>query len=742
MSDLLDAALAYAARGWHVFPLLPKDKVPKAGSAGHLDATTDEAQIRAWWPPGGVANIGIACGASGLAVVDVDPDGEASLEDLPDLPETSCVVTGRGTHHYFATAEVVRSIIGWRPNVDLKAAGGYVVAPPSVHESGVAYAWDEPDECPGHVADLPEWIAAERRVVSVAAQIDAGKAAGDWTPGLRGGLASALMHVNADDYDRWVAIGAALHLASGGCAEGFDLWDEWSRRSPRYEDGATGKRWGSFKHATGNPATVGKIVALAREGGWKGSLPLSSEYKAKVAEAKAERTQTLEASGRYFKRGDEQEVAQAVAAIMAAPMVYDRGSLWRYSAKTGRWSEIISTEVERRVGELAGEPVRGGLDKDGQVKWGILKVGQNTRTNVRKIICSEKHRRGFFDEAPAGVAFADGFLRFRGGKVVLEKHSPSHRVRAGYDFTWSGDHRCPRWLDAQRQWFGDIDDRALLLQEFAGACLFGLATTYQAALVLYGEAGAGKSQCASVIEGMFPAETVTAVPPQLMDDLYFRAELAGSLLNVVNDIPEAGIMDAGAFKAIVSGDHITARPIREAPFRFRPRAGHLFSANSLPSTKDHTDGFWRRWLLVVFDRVVALDAQVKDLATSILSEEMPGVVLWAVRGAIRLVERGHYLQAGQSADALSEWRRDSNHVAEWAHECVIRGAGFMLTEDARAVFNRWAIARGYTPLNVQTVGKRLHALGFTKDRHPISRRKGYVMKLDTGFGAEKSDPLA
>ncbi|MBM4362782.1 MAG: bifunctional DNA primase/polymerase, partial [Deltaproteobacteria bacterium] len=67
------AALNYAERGFHVFPLRPRDKVPLSGSRGELDATTDAATIAEWWRRCPDANVAIVPGASGLFVLDVDP---------------------------------------------------------------------------------------------------------------------------------------------------------------------------------------------------------------------------------------------------------------------------------------------------------------------------------------------------------------------------------------------------------------------------------------------------------------------------------------------------------------------------------------------------------------------------------------------------------------------------------------------------------------------------------------------
>ena len=89
---MLDAALAYAALGWAVFPLAPGTKRPLiAGGGGFKAATRDAEQIRRWWTETPDANIGVATGkVSGISVVDVDikpredKHGDETLRELTD----------------------------------------------------------------------------------------------------------------------------------------------------------------------------------------------------------------------------------------------------------------------------------------------------------------------------------------------------------------------------------------------------------------------------------------------------------------------------------------------------------------------------------------------------------------------------------------------------------------------------------------------------------------------------------
>ena len=149
---MLEAALEYAGEGFAVFPLKVKDKIP-ATADGFKSATTDEHTIRRWWNQNPDFNIGIATGAvsGGLVVIDIDNghggDGSGSIRDWEraneQLPDTVTCLTGSGgVHYYYKFTEGYRNTAGLLDSVDIRADGGYVVAPPSVHPNGQLYEWE------------------------------------------------------------------------------------------------------------------------------------------------------------------------------------------------------------------------------------------------------------------------------------------------------------------------------------------------------------------------------------------------------------------------------------------------------------------------------------------------------------------------------------------------------------------------------------------------------------------------
>jgi hypothetical protein len=165
---LSEAALAYGSIGWHVFPCAVDKKIPACPN-GFKDATTDPEQTKRWWADQPY-NIGIATGASGLVVVDFDlvngvPVGETNFKNLPEyepLPETFTIRTRScGKQFYFRTNRtgIKSSNSQLCKNVDIKALGGYVIAPPSfVKADDKASGGQYTIENSAKPAQLPVWL--------------------------------------------------------------------------------------------------------------------------------------------------------------------------------------------------------------------------------------------------------------------------------------------------------------------------------------------------------------------------------------------------------------------------------------------------------------------------------------------------------------------------------------------------------------------------------------------------------
>lgn len=184
-SPALAGAQAYARRGWPVFPCRPGSKEP-ATRHGHLDATTDPATIEAWWRTAPARNVGIATGTPGPDVLDIDIRPGGNGYPAWRRLQQAGVITGGvalvrtpsgGMHAYFrGTGQRSSRLPG--QFLDFKAAGGYVLAPPSV-VGGRAY---QLISRPGGERPSLDWPAATRLLApqhAVSRHAAAGQVAAD-----------------------------------------------------------------------------------------------------------------------------------------------------------------------------------------------------------------------------------------------------------------------------------------------------------------------------------------------------------------------------------------------------------------------------------------------------------------------------------------------------------------------------------------------------------------------------------
>lgn len=164
----LDHALQYARHELAVFPVhwidagrcsCGSDECRSPGkhpltAGGCKDASTDPETISQWWAVWPMANIAIATGeASGVFVLDIDvaegKNGEVSLAaleaEIGQIPRSAVVRTGSGGWHIYMKLpdlSIRNSASKIGQHIDVRGNGGYVVAPPSIHQSGNHYVWE------------------------------------------------------------------------------------------------------------------------------------------------------------------------------------------------------------------------------------------------------------------------------------------------------------------------------------------------------------------------------------------------------------------------------------------------------------------------------------------------------------------------------------------------------------------------------------------------------------------------
>jgi hypothetical protein len=338
--SILDAALACAAQGFYVFPChapidVIKDSVrcscgkPGCKSPGKHPyiprgcngASLDDQLIRRWWPRGAFDfNLAIATEPSRLVVVDIDPPyGDRSWEELGIEIHTATVTTGSGGRHlYFRAPAGVRiqssqNVLG--RGIDVKAAGGYVIAPPSRHLDGGVYSWnfDAP------IAELPP--ALLERLQKRNNSQSRSSTAKSYSDASIDEVKAALKFIPPEERETWLKAGMALHHGFG--EEGYSAWAEWSQGSDKYDEADQLNTWGGFS-AAGNGTgviTLRTLFALAHEGGYR-----------------AEDARDTETALRIIDVNDLVTLELPVREFTLAPILREREALmiysWRGTGKT------------------------------------------------------------------------------------------------------------------------------------------------------------------------------------------------------------------------------------------------------------------------------------------------------------------------------------------------------------------------------------------------------------------------
>ncbi|MCH8113114.1 MAG: bifunctional DNA primase/polymerase, partial [Proteobacteria bacterium] len=145
---MLTAALAYAKRGWPIFPCRPGTKVPLTKN-GVLNATTNPQQIDKWWTATPDANIGLDVGGANMLALDYDPgfNLEVLENNVGPIPKTGLRCrTPRGGQHCYLTIGVDECVPAstskLAPHVDVRSFHSYTLLPPSKTKDG-SYTWIE-----------------------------------------------------------------------------------------------------------------------------------------------------------------------------------------------------------------------------------------------------------------------------------------------------------------------------------------------------------------------------------------------------------------------------------------------------------------------------------------------------------------------------------------------------------------------------------------------------------------------
>ena len=268
--------------------------------------------------------------------------------------------------------------------------------------------------------------------------------------------------------------------------------------------------------------------------------------------------------------------------------------------------------------------------------------------------------------------------------------------------------------------------------------------------MLIGSGANGKSTYLRLVKTILGDSNVASVPLHaLVSNRFMPSQLYQKLANIYPDLPAEAIQDVGIFKALVGEDYITADRKYRDPISFVNYAKLLFSANQLPPVSEHTEAFYRRWVVVEFPN--KFDPDPEFFNRTFTEEEIEGCIVVSIYAFKFAWKRKEFTGQAGEADIKEKWLRETNPVYNFVKTMEERGV-IELDPDSKAdrdtlyeLYQRFCDEEGLRCLDKGWFVRRLEALGFSRaksgNRFYIRgiKLKDGTTTLDESLGGDSGD---
>jgi putative DNA primase/helicase len=276
-----------------------------------------------------------------------------------------------------------------------------------------------------------------------------------------------------------------------------------------------------------------------------------------------------------------------------------------------------------------------------------------------------------------------------------------------------------------------------LLKMF-GYILLTDTSKYQKAFFFAGRGDNGKSVLIDLIDAFVGKDNCSSVKlHDLKNDRFMAAQMYGKIVNTYADIPGTGLSDVGLFKALVSGDMITAQHKYGKPFKFRNRSKMIYSGNAIPLSEGEDDlAYFKRWVILNFEALFTNDKQDKDLIGKLTTDEnLSGLLNLALVGLV-LLERDLFEKVPIEV-IREEYNRESESLRSFLHDdCTInlsKKEYYMIVDDFNSSYwqyceERKLLADGEKPLSDGKIEIELAKQKIFKGRKQLDGVKRTIYK--------------
>lgn len=656
-------ALAYASMGWAVFPVhsitvegrctcsnrrcehvAKHPMTPK----GFHDATLDRESIEEWWKKWPQANIGIATGAkSGIVVLDIDDD--SFLEEVPETVE--CFTGGGGRHLYFKCPTWhVKNTANVLPGLDSRGDGGYVVAPPSLHESGKRYEWEvlhSPSQC--ELADMPIWWAERLKEkvdqISYVNKVeDKGVVWEEYVEGSKIGKGTrdqtlftigCSMRAHGAAYNDILATLTVINEKR--CYPPMNSFEvsQKARQAAKYTPGKTG---GLLDFPPTDSGNAERLIHRYRQ---------DIRY--------------CDAYGCWFVWDSRRWIKD------------DNGFLYRLALETVRAyrqeAQQLLTDIKNQDEETAQKEksIQAIIKFANQSEFRSRIEAMIELANKIENVAVRPHQ---LDTHPYLINFNNGTYDLKKKALLPHRREDLITKLAPLDFDISA--KCPTWFSFLNRAMAGNEEMINFLKRSAGLILSG-DTSEEQLWIVYGVGANGKSKFINTLQeilGNYSQQAPTSLFMAKRNTGGATPELArikGARFVTCIETSDGKRLDEEMVKQLTGRDLVTARQLYKDYFEFRPECKMWLVTNHKPIIQGTDHGIWRRIYLIPFEVVIPEEEQDKRLPDK-LKTELSGILNWCIEGFHEWAEIGMKPPA-KIRESTKEYQSEMDKMGSYIDDC-------------------------------------------------------------------------
>lgn len=331
-------------------------------------------------------------------------------------------------------------------------------------------------------------------------------------------------------------------------------------------------------------------------------------------------------------------------------IIFKDGKIYMYNSEY--WEVVKENEFNFFLGEIA---LKMGVDKF-DAKFFKFKE------DLYKQFISESNFKYVKPDYQATlVNLKNGTFEISEGTPKLRSFQKEDFLTYQLPFSYDENAKPLQFLEFLNEVLPEKELQDILAEYIGSIFIRNEVLKFEKALFLYGTGSNGKSVVFDIISALLGQQNFSSYSLEsLTKDKDSRAMISDKLLNYSSEMSTN--LESDIFKKLVSREPIDARLLYKSSFIMEDYARLMFNCNELPNDIEHTNAFFRRFLIIPFRVTIKEEDQDRQLSQKILKSELPGVFNWMLEGMSRLLINKAFTPSTLVENEVRKFRRESDSV--------------------------------------------------------------------------------